>query len=168
MLKNVNVYITDTTINSMIILWERNALKQHTRRDLGVIITEMLDITKQCVRAANKANAMLDKYRAFKYNTKEVVLKLYKSLVRPHLDYCIQAWRPFKQKYIDLLESIQRRMSRIITELRHLDYPSRLRILKITTLETRRVRADLLEAFKIINGLDSICPADFFIMENVK
>ena len=116
----------------------------HEERDLGVIITEMLDITKQWVRAANKANAMLDKYRAFKYNTKEVVLKLYKSLVRPHLDYCIQAWRPFKQKYIDLPESIQRRMSRIITELRHLDYPSRLRILKITTLETRRVRADLL------------------------
>ena len=86
--------------------------------------------------------------RAFTYKTKEVVLKLYKSLVRPHLDYCIQAWRPYKQKDIDLLESIQRRMSRIIPELRHLDYPSRLRILQITTLETRRVRADLLEVFK--------------------
>ena len=97
--------------------------------------------------------------RAFKYKTKEVVLKLYKSLVRPHLDY----WRPFKQKDI---ESIQRRISRIIPELRHLDYPGRLRILKITTLETRRVRADLLEVLKIINGLDSIFPADFFIMEN--
>ena len=57
-------------------------------------------------------------------------------------------------------------MSRIIPELRHLDYPGRLRILKITTLETRRMRADLLEVFKIINGLDSIFPADFFIMEN--
>ena len=117
MLKNANVYITDTTINSMTILWEMNALKQHTRRDLGVIITETLDVRKQCVRAANKANAMLGMInRAFKYKTK--------SLVRPHLDYCIQAWRPFKQKYIDLLESIQRRMSRIIPELRHLDYPS--------------------------------------------
>ena len=59
-------------------------------------------------------------------------------------------------------------MSRIIPELMHLDYLilSRLRILKITTLETRRVRADLLEVFKIINGLDSIFPANFFIMEN--
>ena len=57
-------------------------------------------------------------------------------------------------------------MSRIIPELRHLDYPGRLRILKITTLETRRVRADLLDVFKIINGLDSIFRADFFIMEN--
>ena len=83
--------------------------------------------------------------------------------MRPHLDYCIQAWRPIKQKDIDLLESIQRRMSRIIPELRHLDYPGRLRILKITTLETRSVRADLLEVFKIINGLDSIFPACRFL-----
>ncbi len=56
--------------------------------------------------------------RAFKYKTKEVILKLYKSLVRPHMEYCIQAWRSFKQKDIDVLESIQRRMSRIIPELR--------------------------------------------------
>ena len=91
--------------------------------------------------------------------------KVYKSLVRPHLDYCIQAWRPVKQKYIDVLEAIHRRMSRIIPELRNLYYPSRLRILKITTLETRRVRADLLEVIKIINGWNSNFPADF-IMEN--
>ena len=76
----------------------------HEERDLGVIITETLDITKQCVRAANKANAMLGMInRAFKYKNKEVVLKLYKSLVRPQLDYYIQAWCPFKQKDIDLL-----------------------------------------------------------------
>jgi hypothetical protein len=78
--------------------------KTHEERDLGVIITETLDITKQCVRAANKANAMLGMInRAFKYKNKEVVLKLYKSLVRPQLDYYIQAWCPFKQKDIDLL-----------------------------------------------------------------
>ena len=66
----------------------------HEERDLGVIITETLDVTKQCVRAANKANAMLGMInRAFKYKTKEVVLKLYNSLVRPQLDYCIQVWR---------------------------------------------------------------------------
>ena len=62
----------------------------HEERDLWVIITETLDVTKQCVRAANKANAMLGMtHRAFKYKTKEVVLKLYKSLVRSHLEYCI-------------------------------------------------------------------------------
>ena len=54
-------------------------------RDLGVIVTETLDVNKQCiVKAANKADAMLGMInRAFTYKTKEVVLKLYKSLVRP-------------------------------------------------------------------------------------
>ena len=63
-------------------------------------------------------------------------------------------------------------MTRILPELtllRHLDYPSRLRILNVSTLETRRMRADLLEVLKIINRLDSIFPsifpAEFFIME---
>ena len=54
--------------------------KTHEDRDLWVIITEILDVIKQCVRlrAANKANAMLGMInRAFKYKSKEVVLKLY-------------------------------------------------------------------------------------------
>ena len=48
----------------------------HEERDLGVIITETLDITKQCVRAANKANAMLGMINRaiYKYKTKDVVL----------------------------------------------------------------------------------------------
>ena len=43
-----------------------------------------------------------------------------------------------------------------------MDYPNRLRVLSITTLETRRLVAELLEVFKIFNGLESILPADFF------
>ena len=34
----------------------------------------------------------------------EILLKLYLSLVRPKLEYCIQAWRPYLKKDIDLLE----------------------------------------------------------------
>lgn len=139
----------------------------HVEKDLGVIITDTLNVTEQCVKASNKANAMLGMInRAIKYKTKEVVVKLYKSLVRPHLDYCIQAWRPFKQKDIDLLEKVQLRATRMISDLSHLDYQRRLRVLNITTLETRRLRADLLEVYKIFNGLESIIPADFFVMEN--
>jgi len=29
---------------------------------------------------------------------KELILQLYKSLVRPRLEYCIQAWRPYLNK----------------------------------------------------------------------
>ena len=59
---------------------------------LGMTITYTLEVTEQCVKVSNKANAVLGMInRAIKYKTKEVVVQLYKSLVRPHLDYCIQA-----------------------------------------------------------------------------
>ena len=56
----------------------------------------------------------------------------------------------------------------MIPGLRHMDYPNRLQVLNITTLETRRLRADLLEVFKIFIGLESILPADFFDMDKAR
>ena len=50
----------------------------------------------------------------------------------------------------------------MIPDLRHMDYSNRLQVLNITTLETRRLRAGLLEVFKIFNGLESIRPTDVF------
>ena len=64
----------------------------HEEKDLGVIITDKLEVTEQCAKASKKANAMLGMInRAIKYKTKVVVLQLYKSLFRPYLNYCIQA-----------------------------------------------------------------------------
>ena len=56
----------------------------------------------------------------------------------------------------------------MIQDLWHMDYPNRLRVLNITTLETRRLRVYLLEVFKIFNGLESILPADFFEMDKAR
>jgi ribonuclease P/MRP protein subunit RPP40 len=85
-----------------------------------------------------------------------VFLKLYKSLVRPKLQYAIQAWRPHLQKEINLLEKVQRRATRLIYSLRNKSYEDRLKALKLTTLKTRRIRGDLIEVFKIFNGFDQI------------
>ena len=66
----------------------------HEEKDLGVIITDKLKVTEQCAKASKKVNAMLCIInRAIRFKTKEVVLQLYKSLVKPYLDYCIQPWR---------------------------------------------------------------------------
>ena len=78
------------------------------------------------------------------------------------LEYCIQAWRPYRKKDIDKLERIQRRATKMIPELRDLSYESRLLQCGLTTLETRRLRGDQIEVFKIVNGYEDVDRNMFF------
>ena len=71
-------------------------------KDLGVTINADMKVSEQC--AYNK--------------DKKIIIPLYKAIVRPHLEHCIQAWRPYRKKDIDTLERIQRRATKIIPELR--------------------------------------------------
>ena len=87
---------------------------------------------------------------------------MYKSLVRPRLEYCIQAWCPHLRKDIDLLETVQRRATRLIYSLHDLPYYDRLKRLKLTTLEMRRVRGDLIEVLKITKGFEEVDFNTFF------
>ena len=83
-------------------------------------------------------------------------MPLYTSLVRPHLEYCVQAWSPYYRKYIDKLEKVQRRAVRMITDLRGTSYRENLLELGLFSLEKRRVRANLVCMFKILKGIDKI------------
>ena len=82
----------------------------------------------------------------------DVILKLYLALVRPHLDYAVQFWSPNYRMDINLLESVQRRMTKMIQGLRNLPYQDRLKRLNLHSLERRRVRGDLIEVFKWVKG----------------
>ena len=65
-----------------------------SERDLGVMVQCNLKVDKQCCKAANEANRKLGMMkRGFKNRSKDIMLPLYKSMVRPLLDYCIQAYR---------------------------------------------------------------------------
>ena len=135
-------------------------------KDLGVIIESTLDWGKQCANVARIGNMMLSQInRSFTYKTGPVIKNLYKSLVRPKFDYCMQAWRPWLQQDVSLLEKVQRRMTRMIPELRQQPYQVRLRKLSLTTLETRRRRADLIEVYRMFNGLDDIESKLFFVSQ---
>ena len=60
--------------------------------DLGVLVTSDLKVSSQCAKVVKTANRVLGMIsRTFTLRSKEVILPLYKSLVRPHLEYCIQA-----------------------------------------------------------------------------
>ena len=134
-------------------------------RDLGVIVSSDLRVSQQCAKVVKTANRILGMVsRTFTLRSKDVILRLYKSLVRPHLEYCIQAWRPHLQKDINLLEGVQHRATKMITNFHNLSYEQRLSELMLTTLETRRLRGDLIQVFKIMKGFDDLNYQDFFVV----
>ena len=90
------------------------------------------------------------------------MLQLYKTLVRPHIEYCVQAWRSHLVKDIAFIENVQHRATRMIPSLRSLSYEQRLAALNLTTLEVRRLRGDLIEVFKIINGFVDLDVCNYF------
>ena len=80
-----------------------------TSKDLGLTISADMKVSEQCGIAAAKGNQILGLIRRnIVYKEKELIIPLYKTIVRPHLEYCIQAWRPYHKKDIDMLERVQR------------------------------------------------------------
>jgi len=131
--------------------------KTNLEKDLGVLISSDLKSTKQCIEVEKKAQRLLGYIkRQFRYRNKEIVLSLYNSLVRPHLEYAVQFWSPSLRMDVQRLERVQRRATKLIPSIRHMDYQSRLRALNLFSLESRRLRGQLIEAFKILRGFDNV------------
>ena len=79
------------------------------------------------------------------------MLQIFKVFVRPHLEYAVTAWSPWHKKDIDVLERVQHRATRRMSNICG-TYPERLQQLGLTTLEERRKRGDAIEVFKYLRG----------------
>jgi len=76
----------------------------------------------------------------------------YKTLVRTHLDYPSSAWAPYKMKYIEKIESVQKRVTKQFPVMKNLSYPERVKKIRLPTLAYRRIRGDMIEVYNIIKG----------------
>ena len=86
-------------------------------KDLGVTFSADMKVSEQCGISASKGNNFVRLIRrTIMYKEKQLIVPLYKAIVSPHLEYCIQAWRPYRKKDIDKLERIQRRATKMISE----------------------------------------------------
>ena len=131
---------------------------------LGVTFDPKLNLDLHIYEITHKATKILGILkRTFLFLNKKTFL-LYRSLIRPHLEYANVIWYP-KYKYQSIsVERVQRRATKLLMETRHKTYTQRLEYLDLSSLWHRRLRGDMIQVFKIINGLDGINCEKFFYL----
>ena len=70
--------------------------------------------------------------RTFVYWNIELSKQLYVTFLRPHLEYAVSDWNPYRKKDIKILENIQRRATKLASRLKHVLYKERLDIVNGT------------------------------------
>ena len=123
-------------------------------RDLGVQVDDQLKFSKHSEIAANKGTSLLAMIRrSYEYLDGPSLVMLFRSLVRPHLEYANVVWAPRQKKDVNMIENVQRRATKLIPDLKDLPYEDRLRRLKLPSLVYRRARGDMIEVYKYLHGI---------------
>ena len=131
--------------------------------DLGIIIDNQLKFHSHVFSISSKARKLLALIRqSFIYFDKETFPYLYKSIVQPTLEYGNLIWGPFYLLDQQKIESVQRKATKLIQEIRHLQYEERLLFLKIPSLYYRRYRGDMIMTFNLIHHHFNLDPSLFF------
>ena len=147
------IYATTETATSIsYTLYLHNLQDVQDEKDLGVYVDNSLNFKKHISQKISKANSMLYLIKnSFQHLDKNMFKLLYKSLVRPHLEYASCIWNPITKDDIIRLERVQRRATKLIPGLSNLSYPERLKELELPTLHYRRLRTDIIFVYNYVN-----------------
>ena len=128
--------------------------ESEVERDLGVFIDNNLSFKQQVGKTTAKANQIVGIIRrTFDFLSDDLFLQLYKSLVRPILEYGHSVWQPHHKTLCAEIEAVQRRATRLLPSIRDKPYHERLRTLRLPTLEHCRQRGDMIDLFKYVHGI---------------
>ena len=136
--------------------------KVESEKDLGVIIDNKLTFTKHInckIKIANRNLGLI--FRTFTCIDKDIFLNLFKSLVRPHLEYASTVWCPVFKKDRVAIENVQGLATKLESNISHLPYSERLCALGLPSLEYRQERADVIQVYKILQDIDKVDKTSF-------
>jgi hypothetical protein len=130
-------------------------------KDLGILFTKNLNFTNHITSIIGKAKQRLFLiHKSFITCDPAALIKAFKVYVRPLLEYCSQVWSPHHITEISRIESVQRVFTKKLAGYEGLSYGERLIKASLPTLELRRLRADLVLCYKILNGVVKISSSD--------
>ena len=131
-------------------LHELEEVKQE--KDLGITVDSKLNFKIHISQKISKANSMLYLIKnCFQHLDEKMFTLLYKSLVRPHLEYASSVWSPITKEDIIRIEGVQRRATKFLPNLSTLTYRERLIKLELPSLYYRRLRQDILFIYNYVN-----------------
>jgi hypothetical protein len=144
--------------------------KVNTVRDLGLSLSDNMSWKKYIHKIRAKANILSHiLLRTFLTHNYKLHVNLFKTYIRPILEYNTCSWSPHYISDIDEIEGVQQKFTRKICQrsnISFLDYNDRLQKLNLDSLQTRRDKNDLIMLYKIINGLVDIAPTQLFTFTN--
>lgn len=126
-----------------------------SEKDLGIITDKKLsfeDHINTKIASADRVVGMI--MRSFRYMTKDMFNHLYKSMVRPIIEYGNVIWQPTVDEIglTKKIEKVQRRATKRVPGLRHMPYAQRLRVLRLPSLLYRRRRGNMIEVWKRLHN----------------
>ena len=122
-----------------------------------------------CKRVADTANAVLRQLtKNFHFRDRHVFKKLYIQYVRPHVEFASPSWSPWNEADKTVIENVQKRAVNMISGLIGSTYEEKCRELGLESLEERRRKQDLLQAYKILSGKDNVRPELLFTRVGVQ
>ena len=132
--------------------------------DLGVRVSNELSVRLHCTTIARNASYRLKQLNtAFVCKERSFKVHMFKTYVRPLLEYNAQVWSPSYLNEIDTVERVQRRFSKFMPGLWEVPYLTRLQILGLESLELRRIVFDLVYMYKLVYGFIDVDFTDLFI-----
>ena len=137
-----------------------------TEKDLGVRFDNELRFSDHINEICRKGFQRIGLIRrTFTYMDEKMFLTLYKSLLRPVLEYCSTVWSTYYKKDSERIEKVQRKATKLVRTIKDWDYPEWLKHLKLPSLVYRRRRADLLQVFRYFKGLDLLKGEELFTVD---